>query len=201
MTEDAALAIYAAHAEGLAARYDATTTETLLAGLIDLIPPPPAPVLDAGAGSGRDAAWFVARGHAVTAAEPVAEFREKIAARAPQARLSDASLPALSGLAGPFALILVSAVWHHLDPQDRDLALGRLATLLAPGGRLFVSLRQGPVPAGQPLHALDPATEIARAAAAGLALLRRHDAPAHDPGTAAAGIAWTWLALCKDPTP
>src|SRR5690606_9558293 len=98
MTEDPALAIYAANAHHLAQRYDRVTTDTLLAGLTDLIPPPPAPVLDTGAGSGRDTAWFIARGHGVTAAEPVAAFREMIAARAPAASLAATSLPDLPGL-------------------------------------------------------------------------------------------------------
>ena len=97
-----------------------------------------------------------------------------------------------------FILILVNAVWHHLAPAARDLALARLAEVLTPDGRLFLALRRGPVPAGAPLHDLDPATEITRADAAGLMLLRRHDAPAYDQDTTAAGISWTWLALAKD---
>lgn len=199
MTDDAALAIYAANAGTMARRYDSVATETVLAGLLDLIPPPPAPVLDIGAGSGRDTAWFQSRGHDVTAAEPVAAFRAMIAHRAPDTTVVDSALPDLANLAGPHALILVNAVWHHLDPTERDLALGRLADLLTQDGRILLALRRGPVPAGAPLHDLDPDTEIARAEAAGLALLRRHDAAAHDPETAAAGISWTWLALAKDP--
>jgi SAM-dependent methyltransferase len=198
MTEDPALAIYAANAHHLAQRYDRVTTDTLLAGLTDLIPPPPAPVLDTGAGSGRDTAWFIARGHGVTAAEPVAAFREMIAARAPAASLATASLPDLPGLSGPYALILVNAVWHHLAPAARDRALQRLADLLGPEGRLLLALRRGPVPPGAPLHDLDPQVETARARTAGLTLLRRHDAPAHDAETEKAGISWTWLALSKD---
>jgi SAM-dependent methyltransferase len=198
MTEDPALAIYAANAGAMARRYDSVSTDTVLAGLLDLIPLPPAPVLDIGAGSGRDTAWFQSRGHAVTAAEPVAAFRAMIAQRVPAATVVESALPDLDGLTGHHALIVVNAVWHHLDPLARDQALGRLAHLLAPDGRLFLALRRGPVPPGAPLHDLDPAAEIARAAIAGLALLRRHDAPAHDSDTAAAGISWTWLALAKD---
>jgi SAM-dependent methyltransferase len=198
MTEDAALAIYSAHAAAMARRYDSVTTETLLSGLSDLVPPPPAPVLDIGAGSGRDTIWFLTRGHAVTAAEPVAAFREMIAARAPAARLVDTGLPRLPGLSGRFGLILVNAVWHHLDATVRDVAYGRLANLLTPDGRLFLALRRGPAAAGAPIHPTDAQDEITRAAGAGLSLLRLHDAPAHDPETAAAGISWTWLALAKD---
>ena len=197
MTVDPALAIYAANAGTMARRFDSVATDSLLSGLIDLVPAPPAPVLHIGAGSGRDSAWFQSRGHTVTAAEPVAAFREMIAARVPAVTVLDTALPELSGLTGPYDLILVNAVWHHLDPNARDLALARLAALLAPGGCLFLALRRGRVPPGAPLHDLDPDTEIARAASARLALVRRHDAPAYDEDTAAAGISWTWLALCQ----
>jgi SAM-dependent methyltransferase len=195
MTVDPALAIYAANAGTMARRYDSVTTDSLLAGLTDLLPPPPAAVLDIGAGSGRDTAWFLSRGHAVTAAEPVPAFRAMIAARAPTATLAASALPDLAGISGRYGLILVNAVWHHLDPAARDRALARLGDLMAPQGCVLLSLRRGPVPPGAPLHDLDPETESARAARAGLALLRRHDAPAHDPETAAARISWTWLAL------
>lgn len=198
MTTDPALAIYAANAGAMARRYDSVTTDTVLSGLVDLIPPPPATVLDIGAGSGRDTAWFLSRGHAVTAAEPVAAFRAMIAARSPSAVLTETRLPDLHGLSGPFALILVNAVWHHLDSAARDGALWRLGRLLGRDGRILLALRRGPVPPGAPLYDLDPNAEITRAAQAGLRLLRRHDAPAHDEGTAAAGISWTWLALAKD---
>lgn len=195
---DPALAIYAANTATMSQRYDSLATETVLGGLIDLIPPPPAPVLDIGAGSGRDTLWFLTRGHAVTAAEPVAAFRDLIASRASAARLVDTALPDLGGLSGHQALILVNAVWHHLAPDARDPAIRRLADLLAPGGRIFLALRHGPVPPGAPLYHIDTQAEITRARAAGLSLLRRHDAPAHEPETAAAGISWTWLALAKD---
>jgi SAM-dependent methyltransferase len=195
MTGNPALAIYATNAVTMARRYDSVTTDSLLAGLTDLLPPPTAAVLDIGAGSGRDTEWFLSRGHAVTAAEPVPAFRAMIAARAPTATLADSALPDLAGIFGRYGLILVNAVWHHLDPADRDRALSRLGGLLAPHGSVFLSLRRGPVPNGAPLHDLDPAAETARAARAGLSLLGRHDAPAHDPETAAAGISWTWLAL------
>lgn len=198
MTDGSALAIYAAHAGALARRYDSVTTDAVLAGLDDLIPSPSASVLDVGAGSGRDTQWFLERGHAVTAAEPVAAFRALIAARAPAATLVDAGLPDLDGLSGRFELILVNAVWHHLSPAERDRAILRLTGLLAPDGHVFIALRQGPVGADASLHLLDPDAETTRAASAGLSLIRRHDAPAHDPETAAAGISWTWLALAKD---
>jgi SAM-dependent methyltransferase len=200
MTADAVLGIYAANAPAMAARYDKSATESLLSGVIDLLPPPPAAVLDVGAGSGRDAAWFAARGHAVTAAEPVEGFRSLISARDPSIRVVDAALPELPGLGGSFALVVVNALWHHLPPPARVTALAGLADLLDTGGLLLVSLRHGPLPPGMPVFALDPQAETARAAEAGLTLIRQHTTPAFGPETAADGISWTWLALCKDPS-
>lgn len=197
MGKTPAITIYEANSAALAARYDAVETESLLAGVLDLLPPPPAPVLDVGAGSGRDAAWFAARGHPVTAAEPAAGFRGVIAARLPEVTLADAGLPDLAGIDGGFGLILVNAVWHHLDAVARQSALHRLAALLRPSGRVLLSLRQGPVPAGQPVYRADPQGEIVRASDAGLFLVRSVATPAHDPTTAAAGITWVWLVLEK----
>jgi len=114
VTSDPALARDAAHAAVLARRHDSVTTPALLAGLADLIPPPPA-----------RPCWMWAR---------------------------------------------------------------------AAGGSAFTA------EAGRDaqLCAADPATEITRAARVGLTLIRRHEAPPHNPETAAAGISWTWLALAKD---
>jgi SAM-dependent methyltransferase len=43
--------------------------------LLDLIPQTPGTVLDVGAGSGRDAAWFALQGHDVVAVEPSNSMR------------------------------------------------------------------------------------------------------------------------------
>jgi SAM-dependent methyltransferase len=59
--------------------------------------------------------------------------------------LSD-SLPDLAKvrrLGLSFDLILLSAVWMHIPPAARQRALRKLATLLAPKGRIAISLRLG----------------------------------------------------------
>lgn len=197
MTTDI-VAIYDAHARGLTRRLDSVPTEVLLAALADLIPPPPVRVLDVGAGSGRDAAWFAARGDTVTAAEPAAAFHPIIAARAPDVAIVDARLPDLDGIAGVFDLVLVNAVVQHLDADQRGVAARRLAALTAPQGRLILSLRQGPGAEGKPLFALDPEDEIARLGAAGFALVRRIDTPASRAEEIAEGIGWVWLVMDRN---
>ncbi|MFD0982343.1 class I SAM-dependent methyltransferase [Tropicimonas aquimaris] len=197
MSDHAAIGIYEAHSEALRHRYDAVSAEDLFAPVADLLPPPPATVLDIGAGSGRDLAWFAARGHPVTAAEPVSAFRDAISARMPEAVCLAAQLPELEGVAGAFDIVLAVAVWHHLPPEARRAAYGRVAALLEPNGVLVLSLRHGAIHGGQPVYSLDLAEEIEMAEAAGLSLAREATAPSLQPENIAAGITWTWLALQK----
>jgi SAM-dependent methyltransferase len=106
-------------------------------------------VLDVGAGSGRDAAWFAARGHEVLAVEPARGLRDAAAEHHASSRIRwiDDRLPFLDrvGASGAtFDLVWASAVWMHLARSDRPRAFRKLANRLRPGGRLFISLRHGP---------------------------------------------------------
>lgn len=104
-------------------------------------------VLDVGAGSGRDARWMQQQGCEVIAIEPSDGLRELGAeyTGAEVTWINDA-LPALSrteNLGMRFDLILVSAVWMHLPSSYRERAFRKLSNLLAPNGRLIISLRHG----------------------------------------------------------
>ncbi|MFC2969697.1 class I SAM-dependent methyltransferase [Acidimangrovimonas pyrenivorans] len=188
---------YGAQAELLAARYESLAFAAVHASVLDLFPPPPAHVLDIGAGSGRDAAHLADLGHAVTATEPSPEMRAAARRLHPEARIDwrDAALPALPGLTAPFDLVLLTAVWMHLDGPERAAALPRLAQLLAPGGRLILSIRHGPVPEGRRMFTVDPRETIDQAAAAGLRLLRHLDEASKQRANWLAGIHWTRLAF------
>jgi SAM-dependent methyltransferase len=78
-------------------------------------------VLDVGAGSGRDAAWFAANGYDVVAVEPSDAMLAHARKLHPSSRIhwvSD-SLPDLANvrrLGLSFNLILLSAVWMHIPP-------------------------------------------------------------------------------------
>lgn len=105
-------------------------------------------VLDVGAGSGRDAAWFAAHGFEVFAVEPASALRDMAAGHHTHPRIHwvDDRLPGLeritkSGTA--FDIVWLSAVWMHLPPGERPRAFRKLANCLRPGGRLFLSLRHG----------------------------------------------------------
>ena len=120
-------------------------------GWLQHLPAQPGFALDVGAGSGRDAGALVDRGWEVVAVEPAGELRQLAAeATAGQAvQWVDDRLPELNrirSLSERFDLILVSAVWMHVPPGERDRAFRILSELLAPGGLLVITLRHGPSP-------------------------------------------------------
>lgn len=98
-----------------------------------------------------DAAALAALGHRVVAVEPVASLREPGRQLHPSANIewiADA-LPDLGTLrprAGAFDLVLLSAVWMHLDERARSHAMRQVSALLRETGRIIMSLRHGPVP-------------------------------------------------------
>ncbi len=61
---------YDAHAADLVHRYELIDPTIVYGWLSGLLSDTPGTVLDVGAGSGRDAAWFAAQGHDVVAVEP-----------------------------------------------------------------------------------------------------------------------------------
>lgn len=143
------IAGYDAHGAELAARYERLRSQDVHAAFVDLLPPGADRLaLDIGAGSGRDAAWLHERGFTVVAVEPARGMREAAKAHHAEAdiRWLDDRLPALAathrlGLA--FDVILLSGVLMHVPPADRPRAFRKIATLLKPGGRLLISVRDG----------------------------------------------------------
>jgi SAM-dependent methyltransferase len=140
---------YEQHAKRLVTQYESLSFQDVHAGLLDMLPAPGGTVLDVGAGSGRDAAWFAANGYDVVAVEPSDAMLAHARELHPSSRihwLSD-SLPDLANvrrLGLSFDLIHLSAVWMHVPPAARQRSLRQLVTLLAPKGRIAISLRLGP---------------------------------------------------------
>jgi SAM-dependent methyltransferase len=195
------LANYAASATPeLIAGYDSLPPEQIYAPVRDFLPREPARIADIGAGTGRDAAWLAAQGHRVLAVEPVQAFREAGAVlHGDRIAWLDDQLPELAGLPphGPFDLVLLCAVWHHLDPAARGVAMPALAQVTAPGGRLILSLRHDPKSPGPGTWPAPPEEAIALAEAAGMNLTYRAEAGSVHPESRARGVRWTWLALTK----
>ena len=198
------IAGYDLGAHALAPEYERPPFEDVHAPVLDLLPASAASVLDVGAGTGRDAAWFASRGHDVVAVEPSAQMRAAGKARHPSPRIRwiDDRLPALDRVSGSktsFNLIWLSAVWMHVPPSARARAFRKLVSVLSPGGGMMVSLRQGPPPSGRPMQ---PAT-----AAEVETLARRHDLQTirmerHTDVFQRPGISWEilWLGLPDDGT-
>jgi SAM-dependent methyltransferase len=193
---------YARDADALAGRWEDISFTELHQPVLHLFPAIPCSVLDIGAGTGRDAGQLAALGHRVVAVEPSDELRQAAIARHPSPRIEwlDDSLPEVASLVSrrqTFDLIMLTAVWMHLDAQQRRQAMPRLASMLRIGGTLIMSLRHGPVPAGRRMFDVGAEETIA------LAKVQRLDAVIHtrtasmQPANRLAGVTWTRLAFVK----
>lgn len=116
-------------------------------------------VLDVGSGIGRDAAALADMGHTVVAVEPNSEFL-LVAQRLFGTSIEwiNDSLPFLHSLedrSESFDFVLASAVWHHIDQNERRIALSRIADLLRPTGIFALSLRHGSAGVGTHIFPTD----------------------------------------------
>lgn len=170
---------YDTHAAAAAARYEGHDAASLNGWLADLLPKPPAVVMDIGAGSGRDAAWLASLNYDVLAVEPSLSLRGEATRLHPgdSIRWLDDRLPDMAGLirTGLSAdAILLSAVWMHVGPADRPRAFRKLVCLLRPGGLLAMSLREGPAEPGRGMHPVSLSEIEHLAADHGLVVVRVH---------------------------
>src|SRR5205085_4894628 len=141
-----------------------------------LIPKEPCRVLDIGAGTGRDAAGFAVLGHRVVAVEPTEEMRRGAMALHPTPSIEwlDGSLPDLASLrarAEQFDVVMLTAVWMHLDEQQRRRAIPNLAALVRSGGVMAMTLRHGPVPPGRRMFEVSAEETIYLAQPLGLSVV------------------------------
>ena len=153
----AAIRRYNENAEVFFAQYESLAFEDVHRNALNLLTKPGGAVLDVGAGSGRDAAWFAARGDQVVAVEPSEEMRRRACNlhRASNIRWLSDSLPDLSQvyrLGLTYDLIVLSAVWMHIPPSQRERSLRKLTALLAPNGRVIISLRLGAADEAREMH-------------------------------------------------
>jgi protein-L-isoaspartate O-methyltransferase len=188
---------YGAHAAALADQYESLSFADLHGDVLHLFPTVPSRVLDIGAGSGRDAAALAQLGHLVTAVEPTAELREEGRRRHAALALAwvDDHLPHLHrvrALGQRFDLVLLTAVWMHLDATERAAGMPALAALVAEGGQVVMSLRHGPVPDGRRMFDVSAAETIALAAQYGLAC---HHQGTRGDAQGRGGVSWSVVAL------
>lgn len=190
---------YGKNAKRLAGQYESISFADVHRDVRHLFPRKPARVLDIGAGSGRDAAALAAEGHKVVAVEPTEELREegiRIHADKPIDWLDDQlpQLPALRALDKSFDLILLTAVWMHLDEQERYDSMASLSELVEQSGRISMSLRHGPVPAGRRMFDVSAAETVSLASSFGLTGIFASE---REDMLGRADVSWSFLVLEK----
>lgn len=194
---------YAAEAESLVRQYESIAFTDVHQIILPLLPRPPGCVLDIGAGTGRDAAGFADLGYAVTAIEPTAALRQHAMRLHPSPSIewlddSLPDLPIISARGATFDIVMLTAVWMHLDAAQRRHAMPRVAALVRPGGAMALSLRHGPVPAGRRMFDVTAAETIDLAAQHGLTCLHRSE---HRDGLLRRpGVSWDRLLFVRAAT-
>lgn len=191
---------YDVDADALVRRYENVRPLDKYRAALYLIPATPSRVLDVGAGSGVDAAWFASLGHEVLAVEPTAQLRRRAIELHGSlvVRWMDDSLPHLRSIVAldeRFELIVIAGVWTHLDEMERSQSFKTFASLLAPGGIVLLSIRHGAAPAGRLTFPLAVEATIASAARHGLAATLHAEVHSQQVANRIAGVTWTWLAF------
>lgn len=154
-------------------------------------------MIDVGAGAGRDAAWLSSMGHSVLAVEPSQAMREEGSRRHPELEWLDDRLPALeraAALGRTFGLAHLSAVWMHVEPQDRQEAFSSVAALAEPGGLVSFLVRVPHLPE-RGMHPTDPGEIPRLAEGSGMEVVHREDGAKDHFGRE--GVSWSRLMLRK----
>lgn len=193
---------YDESAAELIERYESLSFEHKHGAVLHMIPDVPGKIIDIGAGTGADAAWLAAQGHQVVAVEPVRSFREYGLRRhaSPRIEWVNDALPDLHQLAQrkqEFNVVMLTAVWMHLHENERRMAMPVVASLLAPGGLLVMSLRHGPVPVGRTMFGVSPEETVALAEAQGLRCLVNLHSESRLAANREAGVTWSRLAFVR----
>ncbi|MCG7574091.1 class I SAM-dependent methyltransferase [Phaeobacter sp. CNT1-3] len=180
MDPDAGIEFYDSHAAALADSYEAISFEDAYPFLVTTLSADSVSILDIGSGTGRDASWLARHGHKVVAAEPSASMRKIAEAIHPDDAIEwiDARLPELENTRlkpNSFDIVLASAVWMHIPPEQRKASLLRIGELLSDGGRAFVSLRIGPQDEDRGMHEVNASEFEDTAEQAGFELFSHGD--------------------------
>jgi hypothetical protein len=118
----------------------------------------------------------------------------------PRIEWLDDSLPDLALLRARderFDLVMLSAVWMHLDAQQRRDAMPNLAALVRAGGVMIMKIRHGPVPAGRRMFEVLPEETIELAQTQGLHPVLNVRTESSQEANRRAGVSWTNLAFVR----
>jgi SAM-dependent methyltransferase len=193
---------YAEEAEELFRVYESFPAADAHRAVLHLIPTSPGCILDIGSGTGRDAAWFVSMGHRVVAVEPTDAMRIPAMALhpSPQIEWLNDCLPDVALLRARgerFDVVMLSAVWMHLDAEQRGQAMPNVAALVRPGGVVIMKIRHGPVPEGRRMFEVSAEETIQLARRHGLHPVLNLWTESRQESNRLAGITWTNLAFVK----
>lgn len=185
-------------------RYESVSSAEKFRAVLHLFPESPSLILDVGAGTGVDAGWLVQQGHRIIAVEPVAAFRDAGSKlhSSPRIEWIEDSLPKLSKIMSRkkrFDLVLVSAVWNHLDPEAREHAMSSLASLVEVDRSLILSIRHGEPPINRRMFDVSVDETIRLAASHRLRLVTSTQTASTQLLNQQAGVTWSWLAFTNEP--
>jgi SAM-dependent methyltransferase len=193
---------YAENAAKMVERWESMSFYDLHGDVANLLPHGPVDVLDIGAGSGRDAAVLAGMGHRVVAVEPLDEFRAIGAARHESKRIVwvDDSLPELDVIRSmnrAFDIIMLTAVWMHLDASERPRAMRTVSSLLRAKGLMLMTLRHGPIPQGRHMFDVTAEETVQLATACGLRLVLSLRRESIQEANRENGVVWTRFAFAR----
>lgn len=194
---------YEASARNLIEHAESITSGDVYEHLHAFLKPASGDVLvDIGAGTGRDSAWFADLGYAVIAVEPTVSLLEYGARRYPDRDIEwiQDRLPALAHLRSQnqtINILNVNAVWHHLDTPERIVAMRHFWNLCAPQGYVIMALHHGPRPdIGPYWPSMDDETiTMARRNGFELCFNARRGSVFRE--NRRKGVTWTWLVFQK----
>ena len=193
---------YAEEADALFDRYENIPAVEAHRAILHLIPTAPGRVLDIGSGTGRDAAWLAGCGHRVVAVEPTDAMRLRAMALHPLPGIEwlDDSLPELATLrrrGEQFDLVMLTAVWMHLDAKQRRRAMPNLGSLVRDGGTVIMTLRHGPMPRGRRMFDVSAEETVELADTQRLQPVLNLRTESVQGPNRNAGVTWTHLAFVK----
>ena len=90
-------------------------------------------------------------------------------------------------------VVMLTAVWMHLDTAERRRAMPVVAALVRPGGVMVLTQRHGPVPSGRRMFDVSASETIALAEAHGLTCIQRIEGG--DSHFNRPGVTWDRLAF------